>query len=192
MFRVDLEFGYFLGEVTRSGGDEVELSMETSSTFRNDKKDRRSRPSVSRRWIRSGYKGPCRRPRPIPAARTAVDALRGVSGCAPPGSAMDVASWGLEQRLWIFQDGFRSQRQIDSGCLSKSPLRSMSAEDKSAGDDAGDRQFAGHATTPLSIRIRSNLAVPTTSALGARAPRLFYRSLPLSGACTRLSEMYQV
>ena len=78
------------------------------------------------------------------------------------------------------------------GLLPKSPSRSMSAEDKSAGDDAGDRQFAGHATTPLSIRIRSNLAVTTTSAFGARAPRLFYRSLPLSGACTRLSEMYQV
>ena len=54
-FRIDLVREVFLGGCARNGWEDVEFCMQSSSTLRNDKSERRSRPSqprgrVLKRW----------------------------------------------------------------------------------------------------------------------------------------------
>ena len=51
-FRIDFGRAVFLGECAQKGREDVEMSMQTSSTSQNDKQFRRSRPSQSQGWVR--------------------------------------------------------------------------------------------------------------------------------------------
>lgn len=50
-FRIDFGPEVFWGEGAQKGGEDVEMSMQTSSTFQNDKEFRRSRPSQNQGWV---------------------------------------------------------------------------------------------------------------------------------------------
>ena len=54
LFRIEIRIDFvrevFLGGCARNGWEEVEFCMQSSSTFRNDKSERRSRPSQL--WVR--------------------------------------------------------------------------------------------------------------------------------------------
>ena len=52
IFRIDFGREVFLGECAQKGGEDVEVSMQTSSTSQNDKQFRRSRPSQNQGWVR--------------------------------------------------------------------------------------------------------------------------------------------
>ena len=51
MMRNDFVREVFLAGCAQKGGEDVEMSMQTSSTSQNDKKFRRSRPSQSQGWV---------------------------------------------------------------------------------------------------------------------------------------------
>ena len=51
IFPIDFGRAVFLGECAQNGGEDVEMSMQTSSTSQNDKKFHRSRPSQSQGWV---------------------------------------------------------------------------------------------------------------------------------------------
>ena len=51
VFRIDSGRAVFLAGCAQRGGEDVELSMQTSSTSQNDKTFRRSRPSQSQGWV---------------------------------------------------------------------------------------------------------------------------------------------
>ena len=51
VFRIDFGRAVFLAGCAQKGGEDVEMSMQTSSTSQNDKTFRRSRPSQSQGWV---------------------------------------------------------------------------------------------------------------------------------------------
>ena len=51
IIRIDFGREEFWGECAQNGGEDVEVSMQTSSTSQNDKEFRGSRPSQSQGWV---------------------------------------------------------------------------------------------------------------------------------------------
>ena len=51
VFCIDFVREVFLAGCAQNGGEDVEMSIQTSSTSQNDKKFHRSRPSQSQGWV---------------------------------------------------------------------------------------------------------------------------------------------
>ena len=79
-----IDFGRFIfsGGGAQNGGEEVELHMQTCSTFQHDKQIRRSRPSQNRRWVPGTWASALGLLRPIAGAGIAAEVVRDAGDCA--------------------------------------------------------------------------------------------------------------